>query len=105
MTLPISVRNLIKQYGQKTAVAGIDLDIRSGICFGLLGPNGAGKTTTVEMLEGLHDPTSGEMKLFGHKWKSGHDHEIRNRMGVQLQWFCRHAASYVPRPPLQLRQS
>jgi ABC-2 type transport system ATP-binding protein len=85
MSPPISCQNLVKKYGDKTAVAGIDLEVREGICFGLLGPNGAGKTTTVEMLEGLHPPTSGTMKLFGLEWGQGKDQLIRDRMGVQLQ--------------------
>lgn len=85
MTLPISCQNLVKKYGEKTAVAGIDLEVKRGICFGLLGPNGAGKTTTVEMLEGLHSPTSGAMTLFGKQWGKGEDQYIRERMGVQLQ--------------------
>lgn len=82
---PISCQNLVKKYGEKTAVAGIDLEVREGICFGLLGPNGAGKTTTVEMLEGLHPPTSGTIKLFGIEWDQGKDQLIRERIGVQLQ--------------------
>jgi len=67
------------------AVAGIDLDIARGHCFGLLGPNGAGKTTTVEMIEGLHPPDSGTLTLFGLGWGQGKDHELRERIGVQLQ--------------------
>lgn len=82
---PIVCEKLVKRYGDKTAVAGLDLEVRPGICFGLLGPNGAGKTTTVEMLEGLHPPTSGSMRLFGDSWGSGRDQEIRERIGVQLQ--------------------
>lgn len=85
MTAPISCRNLVKQYAQKTAVAGIELEVRAGICFGLLGPNGAGKTTTVEMLEGLHPQTSGTIELFGKQWGKGEDQFIRDRIGVQLQ--------------------
>jgi ABC-2 type transport system ATP-binding protein len=85
MPPPIACKSLVKQYGEKTAVAGIDLEIPAGICFGLLGPNGAGKTTTVEMLEGLHAPTSGTIELFGLRWGTGHDQEIRARMGVALQ--------------------
>jgi energy-coupling factor transporter ATP-binding protein EcfA2 len=46
-------RGLAKRYGDVTAIAGIDLTVAAGECFGLLGPNGAGKTTTVEVLEGL----------------------------------------------------
>lgn len=82
---PILCRQLVKRYGQKTAVAGIDLEVPAGICFGLLGRNGAGKTTTVEMLEGLHPPTSGSIQLFGQAWGSGNDQAIRERLGVQLQ--------------------
>ncbi len=46
---------LVKRYPDVTAVDGIDLEVRTGECFGLLGPNGAGKTTTVEIFEGLDD--------------------------------------------------
>jgi ABC-2 type transport system ATP-binding protein len=59
MTNILEVNNLVKRYGRITAVDGIDLQIRQGICFGLLGPNGAGKTTTVEMLEDITPPTNG----------------------------------------------
>jgi ABC-2 type transport system ATP-binding protein len=77
--------DLVKNYGEKQAVAGVRLEIKTGTCFGLLGPNGAGKTTTVEMLEGLHSPTSGSIKLFGKSWGEGHNHALRERIGVQLQ--------------------
>jgi len=43
------------------AVNGVSFSLQPGVCFGLLGPNGAGKTTTVEILEGIHAPTSGEI--------------------------------------------
>ena len=48
-------QGLIKRYGDVVAVAGLDLEVRAGECFGMLGPNGAGKTTTVEIFEGLRD--------------------------------------------------
>ncbi|HXI56368.1 MAG TPA: ATP-binding cassette domain-containing protein, partial [Polyangia bacterium] len=54
--------------GAVVAVDGIDLTVGRGECFGLLGPNGAGKTTTVEILEGLNQPTSGAVQLFGLSW-------------------------------------
>ena len=85
MTLAISCKQLVKTYGEKTAVAGIDLEVKTGICFGLLGPNGAGKTTTVEMIEGLHPPTSGTIELFGMSYGGKNNQRIRERIGVQLQ--------------------
>lgn len=85
MNSPIVCKNLVKRYGPKTAVAGIDLEVQAGICFGLLGPNGAGKTTTVEIIEGLHPPSEGSVELWGKTWGSGSDQELRERMGVQLQ--------------------
>ena len=59
----VSVRGLVKRYGNHEAVAGIDLDVRHGEVFAFLGPNGAGKTTTVEILEGFRERTSGELSL------------------------------------------
>jgi len=81
----IACTALVKNYGEKQAVAGIELEVKAGACFGLLGPNGAGKTTTVEMLEGLHPPTSGSIQLFGLSWGRGRDQALRERIGVQLQ--------------------
>jgi ABC-2 type transport system ATP-binding protein len=84
----IRVRDLRKEYrgrnGPVHAVNGIDLDVRQGECFGLLGPNGAGKTTTVEILEGLNEPTSGDVEVLGLRWASD-ETDIRERIGVTLQ--------------------
>jgi ABC-2 type transport system ATP-binding protein len=84
----IRVKELRKQYpgrdGPVHAVSGIDLEIRVGECFGLLGPNGAGKTTTVEILEGLNQPTSGEVEVLGLRWATDAA-AIRERIGVTLQ--------------------
>jgi ABC-type glutathione transport system ATPase component len=55
----ISAQNLVKRYGDFTAVDGLSLDIKYGEIYGLLGANGAGKTTTIKMLCGLLAPTSG----------------------------------------------
>ena len=75
---------LVKRYGDLVAVGGLDLTVRRGTCLGLLGPNGAGKTTTIEMLEGLKRPDAGTIEILGQHWASK-GHEIRERIGVQLQ--------------------
>lgn len=85
MARVISCRNLHKTYdGKLEAVRGIDLEIMSGECFGLLGPNGAGKTTTIEILEGLLEPTAGEVTILGQSWKS-HARQLREQIGISLQ--------------------
>lgn len=59
----LRVRALRKSYGGTEVVAGIDLDLEPGQCFGLLGPNGAGKTTTLRLCLGLTEPDSGEISV------------------------------------------
>jgi ABC-2 type transport system ATP-binding protein len=80
----IVCRGLVKTYDEVTAVDGLDLEVRSGECFGLLGPNGAGKTTTVEILEGLNAPTAGQVEVLGMRWDRD-EHALRQRIGVSLQ--------------------
>ena len=62
----LEVKDLVKKYGEFTAVKGISFDIREGEIFSLLGPNGAGKTTTISMLSTLYAPTSGDATIGGH---------------------------------------
>lgn len=57
---------LTKRYGQRVAVAAVELTVRRGEIYGFLGPNGAGKTTTLRMLLGLIRPTSGSAQVLGH---------------------------------------
>ena len=83
----IECRGLTKRYPGKPpvdAVRGLDLVVEQGECFGLLGPNGAGKTTTLEILEGLLDATSGEVRVLGRAWQTAAA-EIRERIGISLQ--------------------
>ena len=75
---------LVKRYGDVVAVDHLSLSVRRGECFGLLGPNGAGKTTTIEILEGLLGPDAGVVEVLGLQWAS-HEHELRQRLGIQLQ--------------------
>jgi ABC-2 type transport system ATP-binding protein len=81
---PLLVHGLRKRYGDIVAVDGVDLEIRTGECFGLLGPNGAGKTTTIEICEGLTPPDAGEVLVLGRRWGE-HDRELRARLGISLQ--------------------
>jgi len=87
MNSAIRVRELRKTYPGRTpveAVRGLDLDVAAGACFGLLGPNGAGKTTTIEILEGLLEPTSGDVEVLGLRWDRDAT-ALRERIGVTLQ--------------------
>jgi ABC-2 type transport system ATP-binding protein len=80
----IHVQGLRKSYGDKEAVRGVDLEVRTGEILALLGPNGAGKTTTVEILEGFHQATAGEVRVLGEDpW--GGDRALRDRIGIVLQ--------------------
>src|SRR5271156_4638401 len=85
MPVAIQCRDLRKTYdGKVEAVRGLSLQIQGGECFGLLGPNGAGKTTTIEILEGLLEPTSGEVAILGHTWQKN-QREVREWLGISLQ--------------------
>jgi ABC-2 type transport system ATP-binding protein len=83
----IEVRGLSKKYGNKVAVAGIDLTVERGEIFALLGPNGAGKTTTVEILEGYRVANSGQVRVLGFDpaTKGSLAQKWRNQIGIVLQ--------------------
>ena len=80
----LRVDGLTKHYGDVHAVDGISFSVPRASVFTLLGPNGAGKTTTMEILEGIRDPDSGEITVFGNRVKRV-DRTIKERMGVLLQ--------------------
>jgi len=83
--LAIRCRALVKRYAPDVlAVDGLDLEVARGECFGLLGPNGAGKTTTIEILEGLLEPTAGEVEVLGRRWDRDAG-ALRERLGITLQ--------------------
>ena len=80
----IVVRGLTKRFGTLTAVDEISFAVRRGEVFGILGPNGAGKTTTLECIEGLQDPTAGEVSVLGlDPQREGR--RVKERIGIQLQ--------------------
>ena len=62
----IAVRNVVKEFGDRRVIDGLDFTVPRGQVCALLGPNGAGKTTTIHMLLGLTLPTSGTIEILGH---------------------------------------
>jgi ABC-2 type transport system ATP-binding protein len=107
-TAAISIRGLVKRYGEFVAVDGLDLDIRRGEIFALLGPNGAGKTTTVEICEGYRMRDAGEVRVLGEdpadgarRWKAQLGIVLQSGAG-DSQLTCRELlqaqASYFPDP-------
>jgi ABC-2 type transport system ATP-binding protein len=80
----LEVRELVKKYGDFTAVNKVSFDIQEGEIFSLLGPNGAGKTTTISMLSTLYIPTSGEATVGGHSITK-EPTAVRNLIGVVPQ--------------------
>ncbi len=73
--------DLVRRFGDFTAVGGIDLRVERGQFFGFLGPNGAGKSTTIKMLTGLLAPTSGRVRVLGHD-VSAEPLDVKRRIGV-----------------------
>jgi len=61
----IEVRGLVRRFGARTAVDGLDLELQRGQALGLLGPNGAGKTTTIRILSTLCAPGAGSVRVLG----------------------------------------
>jgi ABC-2 type transport system ATP-binding protein len=62
----IEIKDLVKRFGDVTAVDGLNLEVKTGELFGFLGPNGAGKTTTINILCGLLEPTAGSAYVAGY---------------------------------------
>ncbi len=84
--LAIVARSLTKQFGDFTAVDGIDFEVHRGEVFGFLGPNGAGKTTTIRMMLGLLKPTAGTVTVLDVA-VAEHPERIRPRIGYMSQRF------------------
>jgi ABC-2 type transport system ATP-binding protein len=84
VTAAITVRDVLKSYGDLRAVDGVTFEVGHGEFFGILGPNGAGKTTTLEIMEGLREPDGGEVTVLGLRpWPR--NSALLPRIGVQLQ--------------------
>jgi ABC-2 type transport system ATP-binding protein len=80
----IRAHELVKTFGEVTAVAGVSFEVRAGEIFAFLGPNGAGKTTTIQMLTTLLRPTSGTVSIDGLD-PSARPLEARQRFGIVFQ--------------------
>jgi ABC-2 type transport system ATP-binding protein len=80
----ILAKNLVKKFGDFTAVDGISFDVKRGEIFAFLGPNGAGKSTTIKMLTTMLKPTSGTLKLAGHDVANERD-TARKAFGIVFQ--------------------
>jgi lipooligosaccharide transport system ATP-binding protein len=80
----IELRDIVKRYGEITAVDGLDLVVPAGVCFGLLGPNGAGKSTTMRMLTAQTIADQGVIEVLGYRLP-GESKQARMAMGVVPQ--------------------
>ncbi len=80
----VEIAGLVKQYGDKTAVQGLDLRVEAGSLTAVLGPNGAGKTSTIECCEGYRRPDGGTVRVLGLD-PIADATRLRPRIGVMLQ--------------------
>ncbi len=84
MKIVVEAKGLVKQFGDKKVVDGVDLEIHKGEIFGLLGPNGAGKSSTMKMMYCSSSVTDGELYVLGLNAKKNF-REIKSRVGVVPQ--------------------
>jgi lipopolysaccharide export system ATP-binding protein len=89
----IATQGLVKTYGQRSVVNGVNLHFRAGEVVGLLGPNGAGKTTTFYMIVGLVPATSGQVRLDG-----------TDLTRLRMHQRARHGIGYLPQEPSVFRK-
>ena len=80
----VKVDNLVKRYGDLTAVDHLSLEVHDGEVFGLLGPNGSGKTTTINCILSLLEYDEGEIELFGQPMTPDAYH-IKRDIGIVMQ--------------------
>lgn len=80
----VKAENIFKSYKTVKALNGVDLEIMPAEYVALLGPNGAGKTTLVEIIEGIQNPDSGNIEIFGKYWNGNKD-ELYSKIGLSFQ--------------------
>lgn len=79
----VLVSKLTKRFGERAALADVDLQVRPGVCFGLFGPNGSGKTTLLKIISTLMRKTSGDVSVAGFDLPED-DLLVRSRLGILL---------------------
>ncbi|MBF4989901.1 ABC transporter ATP-binding protein [Methylophilus sp. QUAN] len=84
MAAAIEISGITKRFGEFEALRGVDLRIEQGEFFALLGPNGAGKSTLINLLAGLLQPTSGNIRIMGHDVQTDYQ-RARSALGVVPQ--------------------
>lgn len=99
MSAIVEIRDLVKNYGKKQVLHGINLSIEPGQIIGYIGPNGAGKSTTVKILCGLIDDYEGDVKVLGYDLRT-EQLEIKKRLG----YIPENAALYESLTPLEFMQ-
>jgi branched-chain amino acid transport system ATP-binding protein len=77
----LEIRGLVHRFGSLTALAGVDLTVRSGEILGVVGPNGAGKTTLIDIVAGKIRPRCGEVRFFGQQITGKPAHQVA-RLGI-----------------------
>ena len=80
----VHIENLVKRYGELTALNHLNLDIREGEIFGLLGPNGSGKTTTINCMLSLLKYEKGQIEIFGEPMRPD-NYQVKKQIGIVLQ--------------------
>ena len=80
----VHIENLVKRYGELTALNHLNLDIREGEIFGLLGPNGSGKTTAINCMMSLLKYEKGQIEIFGEPMRPD-NYQVKKQIGIVLQ--------------------
>jgi heme exporter protein A len=91
----IQAASLVKRFGRRTAVAGVDLELNGGECLALFGPNGAGKTTLLRLFAGLLKPSAGGARIQGIDVRR--DAQARALVGL----ISHHSMLYAPLSALE----
>lgn len=80
----VHIENLVKRYGELTALNHLNLDIKEGEIFGLLGPNGSGKTTAINCMLSLLKYEKGQIEIFGEPMRPD-NYQVKKQIGIVLQ--------------------